>query len=243
MVAVKVVKPGAAAMLAENLESMEQVAEGPLQAMVKEVRSLSYREADLVAEAKTMNHMRPRLKLMGAHIPEVILSTRNILIQELASGVKPTTLTDMEARLSAARKIRRTTFGQVVTGRFHNDPHEGNIFYFDEHDRLTLIDWGMDSTITLSEILLLGTLVSAAKYSSASIAARTLKRMNQNSETNPETYAQIVKTVFAAKENPFDRAEEMLSALQLADGRLSSGIVQAAKSLMLADGVARKLTH
>lgn len=243
VVAAKVVKPGAAPLFADNLESMEQVAQGPLQAMVSEVRRLSPSEGNMVLEGQTMNEMRPRLALLGAHIPEVILATRNVLIQELAKGVKPTTLTEPSSRLAAARKTRWTVFGQVVTGRFHTDPHEGNIFYWDAEGRLTLIDWGMNSRAKVREILLLGALVTAAQFSSSSMAIRALRSADENKATLPETYARIVEKSFAAKDNAFDRAEEMLSELQLSDGRISSGIVQAAKALMLADGVARKLSQ
>src|SRR5262249_51715594 len=146
-VAIKILKPGAKEELFDNLSSMEtslskQKGGGvrAYLALIREIRRLSVDETDLRHEAATMDEMGPPLERDGVLVPKVHheLSSEHVLVQEIARGTKVKNAAfPPELAPTVAERIMATLLRQVlVYGRFHNDPHEGNIFV-DENGTVT----------------------------------------------------------------------------------------------------------
>lgn len=246
IVAVKVMKPLAKERLDENLASLEQVTDGPIRAFVTEARRLAASEPDLNQEAATMDSMRRPMAALGVTVPQVVLATERVMIEDVAVGVAPDKHTSSAARKKAAQTVRRASRGQVLMGKFHNDPHRGNVFV-DASGNVTYIDWGLISTITLRERTILLGLLAAAKARNQPTLTRLLGRLD-TSDLSTEARHDIVREALDLRDetgtyNSLSAVEQMFLKLQLAGGELPSNVIQASKSIALSDGVQRELAH
>jgi predicted unusual protein kinase regulating ubiquinone biosynthesis (AarF/ABC1/UbiB family) len=248
-VAIKVLKPGAKEALFENLTSMETVL-GARQdrgtkaylALVREIRRLSVEETDLRHEAATIHEMQPLLERDGVLVPKVYdhLSSERVLVEDIALGDKVKKAAfGPELAPKVADRIMLSLLRQVlVYGRFHDDPHEGNLFV-DEKGTVTFIDWGLNSKISARERLSLGKLVTSIGLGWKGTAEGTARELATG--LSPAAVRQSVERAMKGTGSAFDRTQDLLMDLQHQGAELPPALVQASKALMLADGVARKV--
>ena len=153
-VAVKVVKPGVAELVASDMEILNEVADRlsrstlarryDFEGLSSQLDQTIKAELDLRQEASNARRIResmaefPRLR-----IPEVAdeLTRERVLVMEYVDGTK---LSDIEgARPELADELWRAYLKQIlVDGAFQCDPHPGN-FLIDGEGRLAVLDYGM----------------------------------------------------------------------------------------------------
>jgi ubiquinone biosynthesis protein len=161
MVAVKVQRPGIAARVADDLETLDQLAafldrhaglDGRLSfsEIMAEFGRAILSELDYRREADHLRTFRQNL----ASFPEIVIPepvanyvTSRVLTMEYVLGTKVTRLsalarTDIDAEELGRGLIRAYLHQVIVEGLFHADPHPGNVFLTDDH-RIALIDLGM----------------------------------------------------------------------------------------------------
>ena len=160
-VAVKVQRPGIRPRVAEELETLEEIAEfldqhtavgGRYQftQMLEEFRRSLLRELDYRQEAQNLTLLRHNLadfRRIIVPAPVDDYTTSRVLTMEYVPGTKITALSRV-ARLELdgaglADDLFRAYLTQVlVDGFFHADPHPGNVLLTDD-GRLALLDLGM----------------------------------------------------------------------------------------------------
>ena len=160
-VAVKVQRPGIRGRIREDLEALGSVASlldkhtewgrrYNLEGMIREFGGSLARELDYRAEAANLEQLAGQLAEFDLlYVPQPIhdYTTDRVLTMELVRGRKVTDISPM-ARLEMdgerlADQLFRAYLKQfLVDGRFHADPHPGNIFLTDD-GRVALIDLGM----------------------------------------------------------------------------------------------------
>ena len=160
-VAVKVQRPGIRPRVAEELETLEEIAEfldqhtavgGRYQFthMLEEFRRSLLRELDYRQEAQNLTLLRHNLadfRRIIVPAPVDDYTTSRVLTMEYVPGTKITALSRV-ARLELdgaglADDLFRAYLTQVlVDGFFHADPHPGNVLLTDD-GRLALLDLGM----------------------------------------------------------------------------------------------------
>ncbi len=178
----KVLKPGVAERLAEELDLLQRLGgvlderchlyglpEIDYAATFTEVRDLLRREVHLDQEQAHLAAAREaHAGMSGVAVPEVFpaLSTPRLTAMERLAGRK---VTDVEALPAAARHrlaglivealIARPLWSAGPVTMFHADPHAGNLLATDD-GRLGLLDWslvgtlGKDDRVLLSQILI-----------------------------------------------------------------------------------------
>lgn len=160
-VVVKVQRPDARQIVADDLESMAELAEFldnntdvgrryQFSGIVEEFRKSLLQELDYRLEAGNLRVMREALKdFPRILIPEPVedYSSGRVLTMEYVSGDKVTKISPL-AKLSIdgpelAEELFRAYLHQIlVKGFFHADPHPGNVFLTDD-GRIALLDLGM----------------------------------------------------------------------------------------------------
>lgn len=248
-VVVKILKPGAAIALMRNLATMRQfVNERPnataFKSVVDNFEEVSVAEIDYVLERHSTAEMGPVMKALDIDVPRVFpeLSGSDVLVQEVAPG-KPVTkaeLTDAERKELAPRIFGAALYSVLIGGRFHGDLHEGNIFAGRDAAgllRVTYIDWGMTLRITWKERIqfLRGYVASIFKSKNA------LMRIYGVPADQRAKAAELLKAEFAKPATAFDRLQRAMIAIQANGGSVPPNVIHAARTLMLAQGVATKL--
>jgi ubiquinone biosynthesis protein len=160
-VAVKVQRPGIRKRIADDLDSLEELADfldrrtevgrryefGPL---LEQFRKSLIRELDYRQEAGHLEKLRANLAEFGRLVvprPVEDYTTSRVLTMEYVSGRKITDLSPL-SRMEMdggglADELFQAYLKQIlVDGFFHADPHPGNVFVTDE-GRIALIDLGM----------------------------------------------------------------------------------------------------
>jgi ABC1 family protein len=87
-------------------------------------------------------------------IPEFLidLSTGRLTLMRPVSGVKITELAGAGPRSRAAAKYSADALRMLFRdGRYHGDPHPGNIFWDDAQNKLTWLDWGVTGSLQETE--------------------------------------------------------------------------------------------
>ena len=165
-VAVKVQRPGIRERMADDVATMEEIADfldrhtsaGPqfdFTRIVHEFRRAVGQELDYQREAHNLVRIAENLR----DFPRIVVprpiedyTSGRVLTMELVKGRKVTTLTpltrqDIDAE-GLARDLFRAYLHQIIiNGFFHADPHPGNVFL--THDgRIALLDLGMVSRLT-----------------------------------------------------------------------------------------------
>ena len=117
--------------------------------LFKELKEVIERELDYSKELDNILFFQERFKDMDSvQIPSVYpeLSTSNVLVMEWTDGVR---ITDVESsRKELAKKLIQVFLPQwLEPGRFHADPHPGNVLVSKE-GKIILLDFGMIGEIT-----------------------------------------------------------------------------------------------
>ncbi|PXX69231.1 ubiquinone biosynthesis protein [Nocardia tenerifensis] len=105
-------------------------------------------ELDFTVEASNMDVGRAQAREFGLlHVPEVLLATPGVLLQDMAAGGSirdvPAAEFDEEERAAIAHDLLAFMYHSYFVGRtFHADPHPGNIF-IEPGLGAYLLDWGM----------------------------------------------------------------------------------------------------
>ena len=165
-VAVKVQRPGIRERMADDVATMEEIADfldrhtsaGPqfdFTRIVHEFRRAVAQELDYQREAHNLVRIAENLR----DFPRIVVprpiedyTSGRVLTMELVKGRKVTTLTpltrqDIDAE-GLARDLFRAYLHQIIiNGFFHADPHPGNVFLTDD-GRIALLDLGMVSRLT-----------------------------------------------------------------------------------------------
>ncbi len=165
-VAVKVQRPNIRERMAEDLSTMEDIAEfldrhtsaGPqfdFTQIVHEFRRALVQELDYQREAQNLVRIADNLR----DFPRIVVprpiedyTSGRVLTMELVKGRKVTSLTPLTRQAIDADGIALELFRAylhqiIVNGFFHADPHPGNVFLTDD-DRVALLDLGLVSRLT-----------------------------------------------------------------------------------------------
>jgi predicted unusual protein kinase regulating ubiquinone biosynthesis (AarF/ABC1/UbiB family) len=165
-VAVKVQRPGIRDRVAEDLETMREIAafldkhtaagrSVGFVDMVAEFRKTLLQELDYRREAHNLRRIAANLR----QYPRIVVpqpvddySSARVLTMELVKGRKITALTplvrqDIEGEELASELFRAYLHQIVIDGFFHADPHPGNVFLTDD-GRIALLDLGMVSRLS-----------------------------------------------------------------------------------------------
>lgn len=164
-VAVKVQRPGVRGRVREDLEALLKVAalldrhtewgrRYQLESLIDEFGRSLARELDYRAEASNLEALAERLRGYELlHVPRPIhgFTTDRVLTMELVHGrkvtdVPPLARTEIDGEALADQLFQAYLEQILVDGRFHADPHPGNVFLTDDH-RVALIDLGMMGSV------------------------------------------------------------------------------------------------
>ena len=161
LVAVKVQRPGIREQVADDLATLDEIAEFLDKHTTAGAR---YRFADLIAEFRktTMAELdyereAANLRVLGRNLADFKMlvvpqpvddyTTGRVLTMDYVLGTKitalsPLTRLDVDAEHLGAELVRAYLHQIVADGFFHADPHPGNVFLTDD-GRLALVDLGM----------------------------------------------------------------------------------------------------
>jgi ubiquinone biosynthesis protein len=160
-VAVKVQRPGIRKEIADDLDSLQSIAEFldahsdfgrkyETSRIVDQFRATVMRELDYQKEAANLCELNRNLKeFQRLRVPAVIddFSTSRVLTMEYIPGTKITSLsgtvlTDLDGDVLAGELFNAYLKQILVDGFFHADPHPGNLLL--THDRkIAILDLGM----------------------------------------------------------------------------------------------------
>jgi len=119
----------------------------------------------------------------GVRFPEILpsLTTQKVLVMDEVDGVEVSDAAAVDAtgrpRSEIADNLLRTFLAQALTdGRFHADPHPGNVM-IDATGDLWLIDYGAVGTIDPITLEALQLLAAGFLMQDATLAARAVRRM------------------------------------------------------------------
>ncbi|MBK9072935.1 MAG: AarF/ABC1/UbiB kinase family protein [Myxococcales bacterium] len=246
VVIIKILKPGASRALRRNLDTLTQLVEGRpdaagFRSIIDSFREVSEAEVDYGLERAATMDLGPIMARLGITVPRIYsaLSGDDVLVQEIAVGapIIDASLSPAERRQLAPRILAAAVFTVLVTGRFHGDLHKGNIFA--GHDAtgalgLTFIDWGMTLRISIMERIqfVRGLLATALRSEGALMRIYGVPRQHR------QRAKALIATEFAKPGNAFSRLQGALVVVQGHGGTLPPNLIHAARTLMLAPGVA-----
>lgn len=169
-VIVKVQRPGIAESINRDLDVLEELAkavesrtswgsEYRVRELVSEFANTLRDELDFRTEGRKAIEVRSNLAADSRiRIPRVFekLSTDRVLVMEWLDGVSARDITAIDDmgfdRHALADELLRTMMHQMlVEGRFHADPHPGNVMILSD-GRIGLIDWGATGVIAPIEL-------------------------------------------------------------------------------------------
>ncbi|MFF8092918.1 ABC1 kinase family protein [Streptomyces sp. NPDC016675] len=138
-------------------------------------------ELDFTREASNMKAARKLARdYKRLSIPKVLHATEHVLIQSLADGVAINRVKDdalsPRKRQQIARQLIDYQFrSYFVTGRFHADPHPGNIL-ISPGGTAHIIDWGMVGRLDRSaRLTMLGILLGLARNDAEAVARQWIR--------------------------------------------------------------------
>jgi ubiquinone biosynthesis protein len=268
-VVVKLVRPGIEAAIRRDLGALRTLADlcfsllGPERAGLRALiaRGLDdlaaglELEPDLENEARAIEEFRARQRNPHIYIPQCYreLSSRHVLVLEELDGESLASLRERSARdPDTARRIAQLAFREILAqvfedGRFHADPHGGNLLLLAD-GRLGLIDWGLTGTLGREERARLTRAARAVLARDSKLAIRTLLEFGVLDEAfDVEAFGRDVRMVLGQHvERPAPaRLEELASELLLVAQRhrvyLPRSTALLIKSLVTIEGVARSL--
>ncbi|MCS0635771.1 AarF/UbiB family protein [Streptomyces sp. LP05-1] len=138
-------------------------------------------ELDFTREA---SHMKAGRKLARDYkyisVPKVLHATPKVLIQSLADGVainrvKEDAFTEKQRKKTANQLIEFMFRSYFTTGRFHADPHPGNVLIGSD-GTAHIIDWGMVGRLDRgARLAVLGLFVALARNDGESFARQWIR--------------------------------------------------------------------
>ncbi|HJR53499.1 MAG TPA: AarF/ABC1/UbiB kinase family protein [Gemmatimonadota bacterium] len=268
LVAVKVQRPGIRARIREDLEALDSVAalldkhtewgrRYHLEGMIREFGGSLARELDYRAEAANLEQLAGQLaEYDRLYVPQPIhdYTTERVLTMELVHGRKVTDISPM-ARLEMdgerlAEQLFEAYLKQIlVDGRFHADPHPGNIFLTDD-GRVALIDLGMMGRIPESmrgDLLRLVVAVGEGRGDEAARVARELGEVDEDLH-DPSEYRRrvedLVERYHGARVADLEVGSIVMEIANIAGSsgvRVPSELTMLGKTLLNLDAVGRAL--
>ncbi len=219
-VVVKVQRPGIAAQIAEDFEVLAQIAEffDSHTEVGRQYRFLTMLEEMRITIQQELNYEREAQNLVsvGANLAEFELiripqpipdySTRRVLTMEFVSGRKITSLgplANLELKGSAlAEELFGAYLKQVlVDGKFHADPHPGNVFVTDE-GRIALLDLGMvGHTAPVMQENLLKMLLAISEGKSDEAADLAIRISRTTEEHDAEEFKRRIRQLLAVHQD------------------------------------------
>ncbi|WP_223768041.1 ABC1 kinase family protein [Streptomyces huiliensis] len=209
----KVRRPGAEQLVHGDMRVLRTVAAliaraAPRFAEVVDVRALLDAlfdvmgdELDFTREASNMKAARKLAKdYTRIRVPKVLHATPRVLVQSFADGVpinrvKKEELDPKEAKRIACQLIDYMFRSYFVTGRFHADPHPGNII-ISPGRRAYLIDWGMVGRLDRSaSVALLGAFLGMACNDGERMARQWIKLGTNTPWSNPAGLVQDLSRI------------------------------------------------
>jgi ubiquinone biosynthesis protein len=204
-VAVKVLRPGIRARIAEDMDAIETVAEllhrhtdlgrrYDLVGVAREFRQSIARETDYRLEARNLERLRENLSgFRRIVVPAPIddYTTSKVLTMEYVAGRKITDIGNLDRIALDGDVLADELFAAylqqtLVDGFFHADPHPGNLLITDD-GRISLLDLGMVGQV------------------SSRMQERLLRLLLAISEGKGEETAEVAMGLGEAREG-FDRA-------------------------------------
>ncbi len=166
-VVVKVQRPAIRERIAQDLETLAEMAEFldrhtdvgrryGFSTFLEEFRKTLLRELDYRQEARNLSTFSENLsgfERIVVPLPVEDFTTSRVLTMEFVSGKKITALgplarIDLNGRELAEELFRAYLQQILVDGFFHADPHPGNVFLTDDNEAIALIDLGMVGRVT-----------------------------------------------------------------------------------------------
>ncbi|MFE6163242.1 ABC1 kinase family protein [Streptomyces sp. NPDC056486] len=126
-----------------------------LRAMVELLFDVMRDELDFTREASNMKKARKAVRgYKRISVPKALIARPRVLVQTLAEGVAinkigPDDLTSKQRKKLAYELMDFMLTSYLISGRFHADPHPGNILV-DQNGMAHIIDWGMVGAIDRS---------------------------------------------------------------------------------------------
>jgi predicted unusual protein kinase regulating ubiquinone biosynthesis (AarF/ABC1/UbiB family) len=268
LVAVKVQRPGIQDRIRDDLEALGSVAalldrhtdwgrRYQLEGMIQEFGSSLARELDYRAEASNLEQLAAQLAEFDLlYVPQPIhdYTTERVLTMELVRGRKVTDISPM-ARLEMdgerlAEQLFEAYLKQIlVDGRFHADPHPGNIFLADD-GRVALIDVGMMGRIPEAmrgDLLRLVVAVGEGRGDEAARVARELGEVDEERH-DPSAYRRrvedLVERYHGARVADLEVGSIVMEIAGIAGSsgvRVPSELTMLGKTLLNLDAVGRAL--
>ena len=219
-VVVKVQRPGIAAQIAEDFEVLAQIAEffDSHTEVGRQYRFLTMLEEMRITIQQELNYEREAQNLVsvGANLAEFELiripqpipdySTRRVLTMEFVSGRKITSLGPLANLELKGSALAEALFGAylkqvLVDGKFHADPHPGNVFVTDE-GRIALLDLGMvGHTTPAMQENLLKMLLAISEGRSDDAAELAIRISRTTEEHDAEEFKRRIRQLLAVHQD------------------------------------------
>jgi predicted unusual protein kinase regulating ubiquinone biosynthesis (AarF/ABC1/UbiB family) len=152
--------------------------------LFKELKQVIERELDYSKELETILFFRERFKDMDiVRIPSVYteLSTPNVLVMEWVEGIRVTDFESLErvavSREELAKRLMKVFLPQwLEPGRFHADPHPGNVLV-GKDGKIILLDFGMIGEISKKDAAQFQRLIESFLSKNYSKAVESLSQL------------------------------------------------------------------
>ena len=266
-VAVKVQRPNIRERVAEDLNTIEEIAgfldrhtsAGPqfdFTEMVHEFRRTVAQELDYRREAQNLDRVADFLAdFSSIVVPRPIdqYTSSRVLTMEMVKGRKVTSLTplvrqEIDGEGLAADLFRAYLHQIIIHGFFHADPHPGNVFLTDD-GRIALLDLGMVSRLTPSRQEQLLKLLLAVSEGDGDKATALAMQMGEGRGAidEPKLRRDVQDLLAAYLDAPLaqvqvGRAMMELTRISGANGlRMPSELTMLGKTLLNLDQVGRAL--
>jgi ubiquinone biosynthesis protein len=266
-VAVKVLRPGVRRVVEADLQILSDAAalltrqvpalrRHRLPGFVRQFATQMEDEMSYTIEAHNAERLRDALTSAGlrVRVPEVVwdLTAREVLTTERIAARRIDQLADTIStidRKAAAEEIGRALLHQVfVDGFFHGDPHHGNLL-MDDAGRLVLLDFGIVGYLDPRTRRLLCEAVRRVYDQDIEGLVTAMSELgtlgaDTDLQSLREELARIVSRFMLLPQREFPMGEVLtrtLHALWLNSVRVPADIPLAAKSLLMAEGVAMDL--
>ncbi|MFF9301822.1 ABC1 kinase family protein [Streptomyces sp. NPDC014764] len=153
-------------------------------------------ELDFTREASNMKAARKLARdYKRVSVPKVLHATPRVLVQSLVDGVainrvKQDDLTPKKRKQIAQQLMDFMFRSYFVTGRFHADPHPGNVLV-SQDGTAHLIDWGMVGRFDRSaRITMLGVLLGLARNDGEAVARQWIRMGSTTPWSNSAGFVQ-----------------------------------------------------
>lgn len=155
-----------------------------LRALYREMVTVIADELNFVKELQNGEYFRTRYaSFQGVEVPRYLaeLSTRRVLVMEWMEGARVSDLQylqeqGLDRRELAARLFRCFTEQLFEAGKFHADPHPGNLLVQPD-GTIVILDFGMIGTIRSEDVLHIRDLIEGIVFEDAKKILDSLERL------------------------------------------------------------------